>query len=145
MRKSTRKKWQERKKEMVSSETVAAAIHEAGHAVADELLRNGVEYVEIHNKILKEEVLHAGQRYSHGISTGYTAAKPRNLRTLDDLEKECIATWAGPTAEAFFTGKDAKDDGDLTSIYRLIHAEDDSGKKVFISSGDDAKQYSERL
>jgi hypothetical protein len=143
MRKSTRKKMHERKKGMVPLETAKAAIHEAGHAVADELLRNGVEYVEIHTKkMVEEETFHEGKRYSHGISTGYTASKARPLNNLEDLEKECITTWAGPIAERLFTGKDfSGEDGDATYLSRLLFSgviEEGSGKTVLLLPKDEA-------
>jgi hypothetical protein len=143
MRKSTLKKWLDRKKEMVPVDTVAAAIHEAGHAVADELIREGVEYVEIHdNKMVEEETFHEGKRYSHGISTGHTASKARPMNNQEDLEKECITTWAGPIAERLFTGKDFDgEDGDATYLSRLLFSgiiEEVSGKIVLLLPKDEA-------
>lgn len=100
-------------------EVAAACFHEAGHAVADELLGEGVEYVEIHRKEDNTPVLsRTGELVAGGISTGFTQPKRRPLNSLDDLEREFIATLAGPIAEEFFTGNRAEDDGDMTKLFQ---------------------------
>jgi hypothetical protein len=121
MRKSTFKKWRAAKREFETREAMkeeaAACFHEAGHAVADELLGEGVEYVECYRKqddtpvLTRTSGLEAG-----GILSGFTQPKRRPFNSLDDLERESIATWAGPIAEELFTGKQAVDGGDMTKL-----------------------------
>jgi hypothetical protein len=138
MRKSTFKKWRAEKREaenkMLAVKDIPPALHEAGHALAFELFRNGVEYAEIHEgKLIKQTVISGvdGKVYPYGISTGFTQPKPRRLATLDDLEREYIVIFAGPIAERKFTGKDAADDDDMTDIVRYGQAQTPDGVKLF--------------
>lgn len=120
VRKSTYKRW---KATRTAAAIAPAAVHEAVHAVTGELIQTGIEYVEIAEKVENVQTLTRDNRLSEtGMSSGYTQPKPRPLDTVEDLEKECITTWAGPVAEEYLTGKRAEDDGDRTTLVRLFKA-----------------------
>jgi hypothetical protein len=130
MRNSTRRKMHEERRQYQAQQRamqeaeklVPAAIHEAAHAVVYDLIRKGVEYVELQNQIDEKQVLIRGGRgaiASHARSSGFTLPKPRPLITLEDLKMEIVGTMAGPMAEAGLTG-DSRDEGDNTDIIRCV-------------------------
>jgi hypothetical protein len=88
----------------VMEELGLSAIHEAGHAVIDELFLDGVEYVTIEKKRLKNHLTKNGVSYD-AISTGFTQPRceRRSLETLEDFERECLNICAGSMAECIFT------------------------------------------
>lgn len=124
MRKSTYKKWrfekQERENQIDLKEIAAAAIHEAGHAVAEEFVQVGIQYAELHdNRLVRQKfITRSGELASSGISTGFTQPNERPLNNPQDFYRECFTTLAGPIAEEMFTRENAIDDGDRTQLLR---------------------------
>lgn len=89
----------------VVEELLPSAIHEAGHAVIDELFLDGVEYVTIERELLRNHLTKDGVSYD-AISSGFTQPRceHRSLQTVGDFERECLQIFAGPLAEYIFTG-----------------------------------------
>jgi len=104
MRKSTLKKMkaartayvENQAKEKLQIDVMQAAMHEAGHALAYQLLLNGVEYADIERKT----VLHGDVQ---AFSTGFTQPNGRRL-SRETIENEAICCLAGPAAEGAFCG-----------------------------------------
>ena len=89
----------------VVQELAPSAIHEAGHAVIDELFLDGVEYVTIERELLRNHLTKDGVSYD-AISSGFTQPRceHRSLQTVGDFERECLHIFAGPLAEYILTG-----------------------------------------
>lgn len=87
----------------VAEDRMRTAVHEAGHAVAEQILRGGVTYVTIQHE---SEDDNPSRRLSAGsfISCGFTEPKRRitfdEPSTLSDLESQLICDLAGGWAEA---------------------------------------------
>lgn len=117
MRKSTLRKWraakQQAQERAAENELMAAAVHEAGHAVVHDVFREGVEYAELHTKTSNAWIARTGGM-CEVVSTGFTQPKVRDLNTRRDLELESMCCLAGPLAEECFTCKKAPDIDDMT-------------------------------
>jgi hypothetical protein len=105
-RRATQQQYREAQVQREAMEELGlSAIHEAGHAVIDELFMDGVEYVTIEKKRLKNHLTRNGVSYD-AISTGFTQPRcgRRSLETLEDFARECLSICAGSMAECIFTG-----------------------------------------
>jgi len=140
MRKSTFRKWQAEKRELIAQahlkEMTPSAMHEAGHALALELLLTGVQYAELRDNLLIEKQMTApsGEQFSGGTSTGFTESKSFPLVSIEDLECLCIAFLAGPAAEELYTGSRLGDTADISDM--AWHVEDFNrchGEKVEVA------------
>jgi ATP-dependent Zn protease len=101
--------------EAVQRDIVAAAAHEAGHALANTLLGIGVEYVTVERK----RVLKYGQEC---FETGYTQPLGERKLTRETLEREAVSLLAGPAAEDWFGGDSTKGrEGDINMLMQYAH------------------------
>jgi ATP-dependent Zn protease len=104
MRKSTLKKMkaartacvENQAKEKLQIDIMQAAMHEAGHALAYQLLLNGVEYAHVERKVVVHDDAPA-------FSSGFTQPNERKL-SRETIELEAVCCLAGPAAEDSVNG-----------------------------------------
>jgi hypothetical protein len=80
-----------------------SAIHEAGHAVMNELFFDGVEYVTIERRQLPDAIDKDGRVWTM-FSTGFTKGPTRAVKTFEDFERNALVDFAGPIAELEYVG-----------------------------------------
>lgn len=143
MRKSTLKKWRDRKKEMVPRRYRGGGYTRSwSRRCRMSCFVTESSTWRFIRRWWKRKPFTRANGTRTGFPPGYTASKARPLNNLEDLEKECITTWAGPIAERLFTGKDfSGEDGDATYLSRLLFSgviEKGSGKIVLLLPKDEA-------
>jgi hypothetical protein len=98
---------------MSPTQRALAAAHEAGHAVAHELIDDGIKYAKLQAKIVKEGAV-------EGVEWGHVISKPSEL-WVGNLAREFFCMYAGPWAERCYTFKPAHHYSDTAKLVRYAN------------------------